>query len=122
MQGAFSTVFLPVAVPVTHPLCPPRGPHPMVGWLPCALSRFISTTSGMLARPTWGAQALSASYHITNFCTSGRRGASRVISCEFAMFTESATRDENAAEMCYPPPERSSALRSSSAGKDEPVC
>ena len=28
----------------------------------------------MLARPTWGAQALSAFYHITNFCTSGRRG------------------------------------------------
>lgn len=44
MQGAFSTVFLRVAVPVTHPLCPPTSPHPLVGWLPCVeavLSRCV---------------------------------------------------------------------------------
>ena len=33
LQVAFSTVFLRMAVPVTHPLSPPKGPHPMIGWL-----------------------------------------------------------------------------------------
>ena len=76
LQGVFSTVLLRMAVPVIHPLSPPTSPHPIVGWLPCALSRFIPTPSGMLARPTWGAQALAVFYHITNICTSEREGAS----------------------------------------------
>ena len=76
VQGAFSTVFLPLAVPVTPPVVSSNQPPSDAGVVALRRSRFLPTPSGMLARPTWGAQTLSTCYHITNFCPSRRRGAS----------------------------------------------
>ena len=61
LQMRFSTVFLHLAVSVTASLSPPTDPHPVIRRLRFSSGRFLPTPSGLLARPTWGAQALPSS-------------------------------------------------------------